>query len=273
MSRVWFSDPLETVATFWRVTRGDGVALGLTTHDRDLWFDGILHRAAPGMVPSAIRRSADFEPESAEVQGALSHDSITAGDLALGRYDRAHVRIGVVDWETLERTVLYRGTIGTVEEEEGAFTASLQSRKAELARDPVPRTSPCCRAAFCGSGCTLSPARFTHLSQLTSFDVQANAASLAAPVSADACLGGSLRWLDGPLAGLTMGVAATSAGALVLDRPVDVSPPAGSLVLLREGCDRTLATCADRFANAHNFQGEPYLPGNDLVTRYPSPVQ
>ena len=45
----------------------------------------------------------------------------------------------------------------------------------------------------------------------------------------------------------------------------------GTRVLLREGCDRTLATCAGRYGNAINFQGEPHLPGNDLITRYPSP--
>ena len=58
MGRVWFSQPLETTATFWRVLRRDGVSLGFTTHDEDLWFDGLSHRATPGMVPSAIRRSA-----------------------------------------------------------------------------------------------------------------------------------------------------------------------------------------------------------------------
>jgi uncharacterized phage protein (TIGR02218 family) len=35
-----------------------------------------------------------------------------------------------------------------------------------------------------------------------------------------------------------------------------------------EGCDKTIATCAARFANAVNFRGEPYLPGIDLLTRY-----
>ncbi|MEO0871962.1 MAG: phage BR0599 family protein, partial [Pseudomonadota bacterium] len=24
----------------------------------------------------------------------------------------------------------------------------------------------------------------------------------------------------------------------------------------------------DRFGNAHNFRGEPFLPGNDLLARY-----
>lgn len=271
MTRTWFSQPLECVATFWRVARRDGVTLGFTTHDEDLWFDGLRHRAAPGMVPSAIRRSADFEPDSAEVQGALSHDSIAAGDLAMGRYDGATVQIGVVDWESLERHVLYRGTIGTVAEEAGAFTATLQSRKAELQRDPVPRTSPSCRAAFAGPGCNLSPARFTRLAKVLSFDPAANAVTLDAAAALADLVGGHLRWLDGPLAGIAMGVLAVQGQALVLDTPIDTPPPAGCAVLLRQGCDRTLATCAARFGNAVNFQGEPFLPGNDLVTRYPSP--
>ena len=46
----------------------------------------------------------------------------------------------------------------------------------------------------------------------------------------------------------------------------------GGPVLLREGCDRTLDTCAMRFGNAVNFQGEPFLPGNDMITRYPIPA-
>lgn len=273
MSRVWFDTPLETVATFWRVLRRDGVTLGFTTHDRDLRFDGVNHRATPGMVPSAIRRSADLEPDSAEVQGALSHDSISAADLALGRFDQARVLIGLVDWESLDSHVLYRGAIGTVAEQAGEFTATLQSRKTELLRDPVPRTSPSCRAAFCGPGCALPGARFDHQGIVATCDLAANSVSVTTAAPPDLLVGGQLRWLDGPLAGLAMGIAALDGTALVLDQPLDLVPTVGARVLLREGCDRTLDTCATRFGNAVNFQGEPFLPGNDLVTRYPSPVQ
>jgi uncharacterized phage protein (TIGR02218 family) len=44
---------------------------------------------------------------------------------------------------------------------------------------------------------------------------------------------------------------------------------AGTAVELVEGCDKLLTTCSERFANAANFRGEPHLPGNDLLTRYP----
>jgi len=39
-----------------------------------------------------------------------------------------------------------------------------------------------------------------------------------------------------------------------------------------EGCDHTLQTCGTRFGNAINFQGEPFLPGNDLIVRYGLPT-
>ena len=272
MTRAWFSTDLETVATFWRVTRRDGIALGFTTHDRDLWFDGLLHRAAPGMVPSAIRRSAGFEPDSAEVQGALSHDAIAAVDLAAGRFDGAAVIVGLVDWETLDRHVVYRGAIGTVSQEAGGFTAQLQSRKAELQADRIPRTSPTCRAVFCGPDCGLNGARFTHEAQLVAHDPDSGGFTFATAAPLASLPAGTLRWFDGPCAGLTMAIAAVENGRLFVDVPVDAQLVPGTRALLREGCDRRLETCAARFGNAVNFRGEPFLPGNDLLARYPAPA-
>ena len=274
MSRVWFAQPLETVALWWRISRRDGVALGFTTHDRDLWFAGLVHRAAPGMVPSAIRRSAGFEADSAEVEGALSHDSIAGADLAAGRYDGAVVQVGMVDWQTLETQPLYQGTIGAISEESGRFSAQLQSRKADLARDGIPRTSPACRAAFCGPECGLSAARFTREAVLGSADAAANSVTLSGLSGLASYEGGTLRWFDGPHAGDAMGILAVVAGTgLVLDRPLAADLQPGLRVAVREGCDHRLTTCAARFGNVINFRGEPHLPGNDLIARYPPPQQ
>lgn len=269
--RVFHREALEALATFWRVRRRDGVTLGFTGHDRDLWFGGVLHRAAPGMLPSAIRRNADLSPDSAEVQGALSHDSIAAADLASGRFDGAAVEIGVADWETLESAVLYRGEIGGVSQEATRFSAELRSAKAGLEADTVPRTSPTCRARFCGPGCTLSAARFTHEAVMAAVDFAENRVAFTGGPAAALMRQGSLRWLDGPQAGVTMEVNSTDEAGLVLDRALDPALPAGTRALLREGCDHTLATCHARFGNAVNFQGEPFLPGNDLLARYPVP--
>lgn len=275
MSRVWFAQDLETVATFWRIERRDGVALGFVGHDRDLWFDGLLHRAAPGMTPAAIRRSAGLDADSAEVAGALTHDALDPVAIAAGRFAGARVAIGLVDWQSLETAPLYEGTIGAVTEEGTRFQAAIASAKAGLRRDTVPRTSPACRAQFCGPGCLLPAARYTRRAVLAGLDRAGNAVLVDPALDAARYAGGSLRWLDGPLAGLGAAIGAATPGRLVLAEPLPDDSPGdpgndpgtGRRVLLREGCDRTLATCAGRFGNALNFQGEPYLPGTDFVTR------
>lgn len=270
MSHVFFTSELEGIATFWRIFRRDGIALGFTSHDRDLWFDGLLHRAAPGMVPSAIRRTADLSPDSSEVDGVLSHDSIAASDLAGGRYDDAAIAIGAVDWETLDRAILYNGTIASVSGDGDRFSADIRSIKHDLERDFVPRTSPTCRAVFCGPGCTLSAARFTREAIVTTVDREANACTFGVIVPTD-FVGGELMWVDGDAAGSTSEIVSGESGALVLSQPLPDMLKPGDIARLREGCDHTLATCNDRFANAANFQGEPFLPGNDLLSRYPLP--
>lgn len=271
MSRTWFATALETVATFWRLERRDGVTVGFTSHDRDLWFDGLLHLAAPGMVPSAIRRSITFEPDGAEMEGGLDHAAIRADDLAAGRFDGAQVSVGMVDWESLEAEVLFAGDIGTVGQDGNRFSAELVSSKATLAREIVPRTAPTCRAEFCGPGCTLSAARFTHRAELLAIDAGAGAVQVRSSAAPHDLVSGVMRLSEGRECGLELRVLGSEGDWLFLDRPLDPDLAPGARAIVREGCDHTIETCARRFGNAINFQGEPFLPGNDLLTRYGFP--
>lgn len=270
MSRVFFSTELEGVAIYWRVFRRDGVAFGFTNHDRDLLFDGILHRSAPGMSPAAIRRTASLELDSTEVQGALSHDAITERDLSDGKYDNARVEIGLVDWENLERTSLYFGEFGPVSTDAANFETELKSAKASLENDVVPRTSPTCRARFCGPGCTLSANRFSHEAVLAAIDGNTGRLTFDSSPPPHTLLDGSLRWLDGPHAGIEMLVIDSGADGLLLNMHLASDLKPGARAILREGCDHTIETCEGRFANSANFQGEPFLPGNDALVRYPT---
>jgi uncharacterized phage protein (TIGR02218 family) len=223
------------------------------------------------MVPSAIRRTADFEADSAEIAGALSHDSIREDDLAAGRFDGASVAMGLIDWQTLDQTTLYAGTIGAVGHEGAGFSAELRSIKELLSRQIVPRTSPTCRADFCGDGCTLAAVRFTHAATLAEISPDLRSVRISGGPSAAALLFGTLRWIDGPEAGLTRRIEDVDGAWLVLDRPAPDGIGGGTRLIVREGCDHTLGTCASRFGNAINFQGEPFLPGNDMLIRYPVP--
>lgn len=89
---------LTTLALCWRIVRSDGVVLGFTTHDQPIWLDGLCYASAPGMAPSAVATTDGLAVDTMEVSGALSADTITAGDLAAGRFDRATVKLFMVDW-------------------------------------------------------------------------------------------------------------------------------------------------------------------------------
>ena len=263
------ADRLRTRALFWRIERRDGVALGLTSHDRDIALGDLVLRAAPGLRPAAVRMTSGISGDDAQIDGALSHDAIGAQDLAAGRFDGASVTHGWIDWQTGELCALFSGTIGEVEQHALGFSARVQSPKGALDFDPVPRTSPGCRARFCGSGCNLSPTRFTHQAAASAIDPAANGVAFAVP-DPERFVFGTVRWLDGAATGLRHTVLAADNGILILDGTIPAGVGPGTRAELREGCDRTIATCSSRFDNAVNFRGEPFLPGNDMVARYPS---
>lgn len=268
----WLSEDLVGLALCWRIERRDGVALGLTGHDRDLRIDGIVHRAAPGMTPSAILRSDGLEADTMEVGGALTSAAIGEADLLAGRWDGARIALFAVDWTDVRRRVdLGEGRIGAVALGDGGFTAELRGVAAALDRPVAETTAPECRAALGDGRCRVAMAGRRRFARVVGTDGAVVTLDRAEPV-ANAYGNGLVRWFGGALAGLET-VVAGSAGATVTLRgaPADVAPgvTAGTLVELIEGCDKSLATCAARFGNAANFRGEPYLPGIDLLTRYP----
>ena len=260
---------LGCLALCWRVERRDGVAIGLTTHDRDVTVDGLIHRAAPGMVPSAIERSDGLEADTMDIGGALTSAAIGEADLLAGRWDGARVRVFAIDWETGDRLAeLGEGRIGAVELADHGFTAELAGVSAALARAVVEETSAECRADLGDARCRVAMAGRRRFARVVSVVERVVTLDAAEPV-AGAYAGGLLRWFGGGNAGLSQGIDASDGATVTLRAAPAFAVAAGTLVEVSEGCDKSFATCVARFGNGANFRGEPHLPGIDLLTRYP----
>lgn len=267
----WLAHELTSIALCWRLDRRDGVALGFTGHDRHLVIDGLVHCAAPGMVPSAISLSDGFDVDTLDVAGALTSDAITGSDLAAGRWDGARVGLFAVNWEEPggERLLLARGELGDVSLRDGAFSAELRGPTALLERPVVELTSPECRAELGDKRCRVDMAGRRRIAAVAAaIDAVTLELDAGEPIT-DAYGYGRLRWIDGANSGLTGAIMASDGARISLREPPPFATEAGVLVELSEGCDKAFATCRDRFANRDNFRGEPHLPGNDLLTRYP----
>lgn len=265
----WLKQELTTVAFCWRVERVDGVAIGLTSHDRDLSVDGLVHRATPGMTPSAVRLEAGLEADTSDVAGALRADAVTESDLLAGRWDGARVLLFAVDWTDPSRRVdLSEGTIGAVELADGGFTAELRGPAAPLERPVAEETSPDCRARLGDRRCRVPMAGRRRFARVVAADGSALLLDREEP-AADAYGNGRLRWMSGANAGLESATARSDGAGLWLRAPPPFAVEVGALVELVEGCDGRWETCVNRFGNGLNFRGEPFLPGMDLLTRYP----
>ena len=167
----WLEGELTTVTLCWRVERRDGVAIGLTAHDRDLAIDGLVYRAAPGMTPSAVSRSAALDADSMDVAGALTGAAISEGDLLAGRWDGARVSVFATDWTNpVAQVSLGEGTIGAVETRGGALTAELRGVAARLERPVVEETSPECRAELGDARCRVAMAGRRRFAVVTAMD-------------------------------------------------------------------------------------------------------
>lgn len=260
--------PVTSLAFCWTLERRDGAGLGLTSHDRALTVKGTTFRPSPAITPAAVRMRAGLEPQSGEVEGALSNEALSERDLESGRWDGARMSLFAVDWSDPdgEQIKLTGGSLGPVSMKDGGFAAELVGAAALLNAPVCPETSPECRAELGDRSCRVDLAGRREMfvvamseGEFVTFDRPVDARFLLG----EACV------LDGENGGWRSRIIAVDGNKIALRDVPLLALGAGCRLRLTEGCDKSFATCRTRFANSVNFRGEPHLPGNDLLTRYP----
>ena len=269
---------VTTLARCWKLTRCDGMVQGFTDHDANLVLDDVTYRAGTGFIASEATSRFDLAVDGSEIAGALADDALTEADLAAGRYDAARIETWLVDWsDTTLKVMTACGTLGEVKREGSAFSAELrgladalsqESGRLYTAKCGADLGDPRCKvdlslSAWRGEGAVVSAesASVVVVSSLASF--------------ADGFFtAGRLTWITGANAGLSVEIKEHRIAADVVRLSLWQSVPepiaSGDTFAITAGCDKTFATCRDRFANTVNFRGFPHIPGNDFVVAAPS---
>ncbi len=277
MNAIVTPSSLKTLAYGWHLMRRDGVALGFTSHDHDQIVGGVHLSAQPGLAPTKIVSTLGTQSDGLDIDGAFTADALREDDLGNGRWDGAKMHIFLYDWNDLSADIqtLARGELGEVRQSNGAFTAEFLGLTAQLDHEVAPVTSPTCRARFGDHHCKLNRQRFAHILRVER--VMGNRLMIDGPIAGDISdfAFGELRWLTGPATGLSTYILDSDTVSLTL---VEIPPIIATIsqdeilgyrVEAIMGCNKSISTCSNRFQNSVNFRGEPYLPGNDLLTRYP----
>lgn len=269
---------VTTLAQAWKLIRRDGVTAGFTDHDRDLVFDGVTFRAGTGFAASEASGRFDLSVDGGDIAGALDGDSLSDADLAAGRYDGAALETWLVDWSDVSLRVLTaRGRLGEVKREGIAFVAEIRGLADLLSQESGRLYTATCSADLGDGRCRIDLADPARRGSGT-VGAMRGASLFTADGLADFADGfftaGRLLWTDGANAGLSIEVKQHRADGEVLLSLWQAMPEpvtAGDPFAVTAGCDKTLPTCRDRFANSENFRGFPHMPGNDFIMSYPSP--
>lgn len=263
-----------TLATCWRIVRGDGRTFFFTDHDTDLLFDGDLYKARSGYSRTAVTNDAELAVDNLDVEGVFDSDEIAETDLRAGLFDHAEVRIFLVNWADLSQGALRlrRGWFGEVTlSEQGIFRTELRGMTQALSQRIGEVYSPECRADLGDHRCKVPLDPLTRTGSVTTVTSRTTASVSidGDPVAAGWFDGGVLTWETGDNAGRACEVKTFDGSDLSLFLPQPFAMAVGDTFRVVPGCDKRLETCSARFDNVLNFRGEPYLPGQDALLTYP----
>jgi len=268
-----YDGEVATLARCILITRVDGEVYGFTSLDRDLVIGGVTYETARGFMTTDIGTGNNLDVDSSEVTGALHSESITEDDLRAGLWDYAAFRVFEVNYEdlTMGERKLRKGRLGQVRVERNAFHVETLGLMQQLSTSIGSLTSPGCRNQLGDARCGVvlnggSPA-YTFLGTITLVDADTITLEDTGLTQVSNYFQNGLITFD---SGANDGIArevksSTALGVVVLQLPFPYVVQVGDTFSIAAGCNKRLETCRDKFANVVNFNGEPYLPGNDKM--------
>jgi uncharacterized phage protein (TIGR02218 family) len=260
----------------WKLTRTDGVASRHTDHDAALVVGGETYEPLSGFSASEVRDTLGMAIDMAEVEGALSSDSISEADIFAGLYDGATLETLLVNWrDTSQYSLLRKAGIGTIKRIDGRFVAELQSATSNLDLRQGRLMRRLCDAELGDARCGMNIGTPTYTGTGAVATTEVNGGFIVSGLDgyADGWFGqGMLTWTSGALAGRKVRVVSHRNTALGISlsvwSEVDAVPKAGDGFTVTAGCDKRFSTCRFKYGNQLRFRGFPHMPGNDAAYSY-----
>lgn len=273
-----FADHLASGATTlcwcWKIVRRDGAVLGFTDHDVALEFDGTRFDPASGLDGSEATDRLGAQVQTSDVVGVLTSDAISEADIVLGRYDGAKVESWRVNWrDVVMREQIRVDTIGEITREDGVFRAELRSPQHALNVPKGRIYHHLCDARLGDGRCgvDLEQGAYRASGVVVSSDDATTVSVSGLDGFDDGWFArGIVVWNSGTRIGIRDAVAGHTGGRLTFEKKAGEWVAAGDAFTVYAGCDKSFATCREKFGNGVNFQGFPHIPGSDFVMRYPN---
>ncbi len=261
------------MADLYTITLADGTVLRYTSADGDITYAGNLFSSAGSILTrGALRTVIGIEVDTLEVN-FLTNSTVTINSLpvaqfaAQGGFDGARLELDTVfmpvnAWGDTSNGVLIQfvGRVAEVEATRSGVRMRVNS-DLELLNIALPRN-------IYQAGCihTLYDARCTKVASSLGVASNVTAGSTRSVINCGLANAsgyfdlGYITFTSGVNSGLKAGVKSYTTGVLTLTFPLTVAAASSDSFTAFPGCDKTIATCTNKFSNSANFRGYPFIP-------------
>ncbi len=283
------------MAECYTITPANLAPLRWTTAPAGLVYGGQTFTPTGGTVPritrGAIREAGGLEVATLKVTMACT-PSVLLGGRAMARaaldgvLDGAGFRLDRVFMATPGGAVVggllrFGGLISRVEPSPSAVVLEVKSALESL-NEQLPRhfLRPLCSHALFDVGCGLSRASYQRAAQVSTYWVLTPGPTIFGTTlnynAADPSLvNGLLTFTSGALAGLarrirevsTIGQGMPQQIQVTVNDPFPSAPANGDALTVVPGCDKSIATCRDKFMNLPRRRGFDFVPAPEMVSR------
>lgn len=265
-----------TLCRCWILETVSNDKLGFTDHDEDIILQGVLCEKDAGIEQSGVEERLGLNSDASEVSGALLSDFITKEDIETGKYDNARISTYIVNWCSPNDYFLDDvSLVGEISQEDGYYKMELRGLASELDQTKGNHFIKNCQADLGDERCSLSLIKpeFSGVGQIIN-----PRSSLIFWVGGleefenGWFRGGHLTWRTGQNTGrkieLTEHIKSNGVVIIHLWQPMPFEVRESDGFSIQVGCDKSFATCSQKFSNTLNFRGFPHMPGNAFALGY-----
>lgn len=264
------------MADLYTIVLTGGTTLRLTTWDANLIVSGHTFLTGPPNIErSAIEEKIGMDVSTIEVTISASATDLFSGvpilqAIGMGIFDGAAFKIERLFMDStgiqIGTVIRFAGFIGPVEELTRSYAKITVNSGTELLQMQLPLIvlQPGCTNTLFDARCTLVKSSFAEANTVQAGSTVNKLISLSA--KADGYYdNGQLVFTTGANAGLTKAIKTYLAQQFTFNSPLPFVPNAGDLFNAYPGCDKTQATCTNKFSNLTHFEGFPFVPAPETA--------
>ncbi|MGB4191014.1 MAG: DUF2163 domain-containing protein [Rickettsiales bacterium] len=254
---------ISTIVTCWNLKLKNKKLLCFTDFDQDIEFEDKKYICGGYFTPSSIFSSNELAQDNFSISGIIDGDIFSHEAFIRGDFNRSFLEIFTLDLKNLDKpkNILKTGWLGEIKYNQNSFESEVSTLSAKTNNIIGKCYSNSCRAEFADQFCKKNKADFSFSGAITEIITNNIFIDENRSEPNDYFTKGVIKFLSGGGKDASYNILAFENKKIILESAINLRIEIGDLYLITAGCDKSIMACINKFSNALNFRGEPYIPG------------